>query len=90
MRTDAVRRTERWFVSEGVPHLIAGYGFRSHVLPRMLPFLAAVVVVSLSLTVLLAGLGVGSAVLAGASVLLIALLALPWLLASVARYRDCR
>ena len=85
MRTDAVRRTERWFVSEGVPHLIAGYGFRSHVLPRMLPFLAAVVVVSLSLTVLLAGLGVGSAVLAGASVLLIALLALPWLLARFGR-----
>jgi len=61
MRKDLVGRTERWFVSEGVPHLIAGYGFRSHVLPRMLPFLAAVVVVSLAITVLLAGLGIGRA-----------------------------
>jgi hypothetical protein len=85
MRNDVVRRTERWFVSEGVPQLIAGYGFRSHVLPRMLPFLAAVVVLSLALTVLLAGLGVGSGVLAGASVLLIALLGLPWLLARLGR-----
>jgi hypothetical protein len=85
MRKDVVGRTERWFVSQGVPHLIAGYGFRSHVLPRMLPFLAAVVVVGLSLTVLLAGLGIGSAVIAGASVLLIALLGLPWLLARLGR-----
>jgi hypothetical protein len=85
MRKDLARRTERWFVSEGVPHLIAGYGFRSHVLPRMLPFLAAVVVVSLALTVLLAGLGIGSAVLAGASVLLIALLGLRWFLARLGR-----
>ena len=30
-----VRRTERWFVRQGVPHLIANYGFRTHVLPRM-------------------------------------------------------
>jgi hypothetical protein len=85
MQKDVVGRTESWFVREGVPHLIAGYGFRSHVLPRMLPFLAAVIVVSLSLTVLLAGLGAGSVVLAGASVVLIALLGLPWLLARMGR-----
>lgn len=41
-----IRGTERWFVRQGVPNLVAGYGFRSHVLPRMVPFLgpAALVV----------------------------------------------
>lgn len=30
-----LRRTERWFVRQGVPQLIADYGFRSHLLPRL-------------------------------------------------------
>ena len=34
-----IRRTERWFVRQGVPNLVAGYGFRRHVLPRMASFL---------------------------------------------------
>lgn len=39
-----VRQTERWFVRHGVPQMIAGYDFDRHILPRMLPFLAVVVV----------------------------------------------
>ena len=42
-----VRQTERWFVRRGVPFMIEDYGFRRHVLPRMLPFLAFVTVTSL-------------------------------------------
>jgi hypothetical protein len=42
-----IRQTERWFVSHGVPHMIAGYSFSRHVLPRMVPFLAFVAVASL-------------------------------------------
>ncbi|HEU4422217.1 MAG TPA: hypothetical protein VFR67_06710 [Pilimelia sp.] len=43
-----IRQTERWFVGRGVPNLIARYSFTRHVLPRMLPFLAFVVVASLT------------------------------------------
>lgn len=45
---DLVRRTERWFVRQGAPTMIEGYGFVSHVLPRMLPALAFVTVASLA------------------------------------------
>jgi len=38
MDDEIIRRTERWFVRQGVPNLVAGYGFRSHVLPRMAGF----------------------------------------------------
>jgi hypothetical protein len=39
MTEDLLRRTERWFVSQGVPTLVAGYGLRTHVVPRTVPFL---------------------------------------------------
>jgi len=76
-----VRRTERWFVRQGVPHLIVDYRFRTHVLPRMLPFLAVVIVASLMVAVLLTRTGPGAGALTVALVLLISLLALPLLLA---------
>lgn len=86
LRMDSVvRRTERWFVSQGVPHLIDHYRFRSHVLPRMLPFLTAVIVVSIGLLVLLARTGPGVGALAGAVVLLVSMLGLPLALARLAR-----
>ncbi|RKR90858.1 hypothetical protein BDK92_5242 [Micromonospora pisi] len=47
-----VRQTERWFVRHGVPQMIAGYDFDRHVLPRMLPFLALVVVADLGWVIL--------------------------------------
>jgi hypothetical protein len=85
MRHDAViRRTERWFVRQGMPYLIADYRFRTHVLPRMLPFLTAVVVVSLGL-VLLARVGPGVGFIVGVVVLLVGLLGLPGLIARLAR-----
>jgi hypothetical protein len=43
---DAVPRTERWFVDQGVPNLIAGYGLRTHVVPRARPFLVAAAIVT--------------------------------------------
>ncbi|MEV0678571.1 hypothetical protein AB0I60_18840 [Actinosynnema sp. NPDC050436] len=43
-----VRATERWFVREGTPTMIEGYGFDSHVLPRMLPALGLVTLASLA------------------------------------------
>jgi hypothetical protein len=63
-----------------MPYLIADYRFRSHVLPRMLPFLAAVVVVSLGL-VLFARIGPGVGFIVGVVVLLVGLIGLPGLLA---------
>jgi hypothetical protein len=39
MDDDLIRSTERWFVRQGVPNLVADYGLRSHVLPRAVPFL---------------------------------------------------
>lgn len=52
-----VRQTERWFVRRGMPTMIEGYGFASHVLPRMLPALAFVTVASLVWLVPLKSLG---------------------------------
>ncbi len=43
-----VRQTERWFVRQGAPTMIEGYGFATHVLPRMLPALAFVTFASLA------------------------------------------
>ncbi|HEY3007944.1 MAG TPA: hypothetical protein VGJ63_07755 [Micromonosporaceae bacterium] len=80
-----VERTERWFVSQGVPQLIEDYRFRSHVLPRMLPFLTTVIVVSVGLPVLLARTGPGVVALVGAAVLVVMLLGLPAALARLAR-----
>ena len=42
-----LRQTERWFVRQGTPTMIAGYGFAGDVLPRMLPVLALVAAASL-------------------------------------------
>src|SRR5688572_1582630 len=82
MRTEVVvGRAERWFVQQGVPQLIEGYRFRTHVLPRMLPFLVATVVVCVTVGVLLTRTGPGAGVFAVAGVLVAGLLALPWLLA---------
>ena len=86
MRKDVIiRRTERWFVREGVPQLIAGYGFRSHVLPRMLPFLAAVVLAGVLLAVLGANARPGVGVVVAAGLVVVGLLALPWLLQRLGR-----
>ncbi|WP_329108456.1 hypothetical protein OG792_07270 [Micromonospora sp. NBC_01699] len=52
-----VRQAERWFVRHGVPQMIAGYDFDRHILPRMLPFLAVVVVADLAWVILQAGTG---------------------------------
>lgn len=43
-----VRQTEQWFVRQGAPTMIEGYGFATHVLPRMLPALAFVTFASLA------------------------------------------
>jgi hypothetical protein len=43
-----VRRSERWFVRVGAPTMIEGYGFVTHVLPRMLPALTFVTLASLA------------------------------------------
>jgi hypothetical protein len=42
-----LRQTERWFVRSGMPTMIEGYGFGTHILPRMLPALAFVTLASL-------------------------------------------
>ncbi|WP_157985043.1 hypothetical protein [Lentzea terrae] len=60
-----VRRTEQWFVRQGAPTMIEGYGFRSHVLPRMLPALTFVAVGSLAWLVLLQSTGLSKWVLLG-------------------------
>jgi hypothetical protein len=80
-----VRRTERWFIRQGVPHLIANYGFRSHMLPRMLPFLAATIVVSVLLALLGANTRPGFGVVVVAGLVVVALLGLPWILARLGR-----
>jgi hypothetical protein len=43
-----LRQAERWFVRQGTPTMIAGYGFTGHVLPRMLPVLTLVTAASLA------------------------------------------
>lgn len=60
-----VLRTERWFVRQGAPTMIEGYGFVSHVLPRMLPGLTFVAVASLVWLVPLKTAGSGKWVLLG-------------------------
>ncbi|GIJ70943.1 hypothetical protein Voc01_058600 [Virgisporangium ochraceum] len=42
-----VRQTEGWLIRRGMPVLIADYSFASHILPRMVPFLALVSVTGL-------------------------------------------
>lgn len=81
MRRDvAVRRTERWLVHQGVPQLIADYRFRSHVLPRMLPFLVLVIVLSVTLSELLTRSAAGPGALATVAVALVVLAGVAWLL----------
>ncbi|MET0133248.1 MAG: hypothetical protein ABW215_06610 [Kibdelosporangium sp.] len=60
-----VRQTERWFVQRGAPTMIEGYGFASHVLPRMLPALAFVTFASLAWLVPLRSAGSGRWALLG-------------------------
>ena len=36
---DLRRRTERWFIHKGLPHLIEGYGATTGVMTRMIPAL---------------------------------------------------
>ncbi|MEV6239700.1 hypothetical protein [Lentzea sp. NPDC051838] len=60
-----VRRTEQWFVRQGAPTMIEGYGFRSHVLPRMLPALTFVAVGSLAWLVLLQSTGLSKWLMLG-------------------------
>jgi hypothetical protein len=86
MRADAVvRRTERWFIRQGVPHLIADYRFRTHVLPRMVPFLAAVIVASVLFTGILARVRPGVAAIVAGSLVLAGLLAVPVAFARMGR-----
>ena len=58
-----VRRTEQWFVQQGAPTMIEGYGFFSHVLLRMLPTLAFIAIASLIWLVPLGAAGYGRWVL---------------------------
>ncbi|KJK35597.1 hypothetical protein UK23_42710 [Lentzea aerocolonigenes] len=74
-----VRRTEQWFVRQGAPTMIEGYGFRSHVLPRMLPALAFVAVGSLAWLVLLRSTGLSKWVLLG---MVVAVMVSAWILLS--------
>ncbi|MEU3644388.1 hypothetical protein AB0E59_13500 [Lentzea sp. NPDC034063] len=75
-----VRRTEQWFVRQGAPTMIEGYGFRSHVLPRMLPALAFVAVGSLAWLVLQQSAGLSRWVLLGA---IVAAMVSAWVLLSL-------
>jgi hypothetical protein len=74
-----VLRTERWFVQQGAPTMIEGYGFRSHVLPRMLPALTFVAVGSLAWLVLLKSTGLSKWVLLG---VIVAVMVSAWILLS--------
>ncbi|WP_143466965.1 hypothetical protein [Lentzea kentuckyensis] len=74
-----VRRTEQWFVQQGAPTMIEGYGFRSHVLPRMLPALTFVAVGSLAWLVLLRSTGLSKWVLLG---VIVAVMVSAWILLS--------
>ncbi|RDI26762.1 hypothetical protein DFR72_107403 [Lentzea flaviverrucosa] len=75
-----VRRTEQWFVQQGAPTMIEGYGFRSHVLPRMLPALAFVAVGSLAWLVLQQSAGLSRWVLLG---VIVAVMVSTWVLLSL-------
>ncbi|GLY46522.1 hypothetical protein [Lentzea sp. NBRC 102530] len=75
-----VRRTEQWFVRQGAPTMIEGYGFRSHVLPRMLPALTFVAVGSFAWLVLQQSSGLSRGVLLG---VIVAVMVAAWVLLSV-------
>ncbi|MFC3895140.1 hypothetical protein ACFOWZ_26965 [Lentzea rhizosphaerae] len=75
-----VRRTEQWFVRQGAPTMIEGYGFRSHVLPRMLPALTFVAVGSLAWLVLIRSTGLSKWVLLG---VIVAVMVSAWILLSL-------
>src|SRR5687768_15905070 len=75
-----VRRTEQWFVRQGAPTMIEGYGFRSHVLPRMLPALTFVAVGSFAWLVLQQFTGLSRGVLLG---VIVAVMVAAWVLLSV-------
>jgi hypothetical protein len=75
-----VRRTERWFVRQGAPTMIEGYGFRSHVLPRMLPALTFVAVGSLAWLVLQRSAGLPRWVLIG---VVVAVMVSAWIVLSL-------
>lgn len=77
---EMVRRTEQWFVRQGAPTMIEGYGFRSHVLPRMLPALTFFAVGSLAWLVLLGSPGLSKWVLLG---VIVAVMVSAWILLSV-------
>jgi hypothetical protein len=68
-----------------VPQLIADYGFRSHVLPRMLPFLVAGSLGTITLAVVLPCIRSGPGAVAITLLILVGVLALPWLLARTRR-----
>ncbi|GIF75781.1 hypothetical protein [Asanoa siamensis] len=77
-----VRQTERWFVRRGVPQMTAGYDFRRHVLPRMVPYLALVAFVDLAWFVpLVFGVSFGTRDLIGLAALVAGVAAWPVLAA---------
>ncbi|MDX3661030.1 hypothetical protein PV646_27320 [Streptomyces sp. ID05-26A] len=75
-----VRRTEQWFVRQGAPTMIEGYGFRSHVLPRMLPALTFVAVGSFAWLVLQQFTGLSRGLLLG---VIVAVMVSAWVLLSL-------
>lgn len=75
-----VRRTEQWFVRQGAPTMIEGYGFRSHVLPRMLPALTFVATGSFAWLVLQQFTGLSRGVLLG---VIVAVMVSAWVLLSL-------
>jgi hypothetical protein len=60
---EGVLDAEAWFAAEGVPTLIRGYSFRTHVLPRVLPFLSSVGLAVLLFTILPSWATIGAVVL---------------------------
>ena len=80
MASSKILRTEQWFVRQGAPTMIEGYGFRSHVLPRMLPALTFVAVGSLAWLVLLSSIGLSKWVLLG---VVVAVMVSAWILLSL-------
>jgi hypothetical protein len=81
MAPDEAREIERWFLRNGVPHLIADYDPRKDTLTRLLPVLVAVYLLALALVLrpdwdawqrvlaVLVGAGLAAAGLAAANVL---------------------
>ncbi len=80
MASSKILRTEQWFVRQGAPTMIEGYGFRSHVLPRMLPALTFVAVGSFAWLVLLSSIGLSKWVLLG---VVVAVMVSAWILLSL-------